>query len=159
MNLSANTGHSQGANTTTAATPPAKRGRPRKTVQTSPIAQPGQSPTATPRSATHVVLPPGAAPKPPKNAIEYNTVPRRRTEVGEIFVMGSGDFGELGLGSVYQLRKKPMPLRELNNQRIVDFCVGGMHAMALTENGEVSLWHPSSCFTALTTRPMNHSDG
>lgn len=56
---------------------------------------------------------------------------------GHIFVFGSGDTGQLGLGDEMLTRKKPMPLKVLDDKEIVDIVCGGMHTLAITREGKV----------------------
>ncbi|KAG5455395.1 MAG: regulator of chromosome condensation 1/beta-lactamase-inhibitor protein II [Olpidium bornovanus] len=84
---------------------------------------------------------PAGAPRMPKSAVELLSVPRRKTVECEVFTFGTGEMGQLGLGEDCIQRKKPMPLRHLNaEEKIVDLAVGGMHALALTNKGEVYSW-------------------
>ena len=52
--------------------------------------------------------------------------------------MGQGDMGQLGLGEDMLERKKPHPVGgALENYRVVQVVCGGMHTVALTEDGRV----------------------
>lgn len=68
-----------------------------------------------------------------QTSIEY------ASEAGEVLVFGSGDTGQLGLGDSMLTRKRPMPLKVLDDKNIVDVACGGMHSIAITKEGEVSL--------------------
>jgi regulator of chromosome condensation len=57
--------------------------------------------------------------------------------IGNVFVFGTGDTGQLGLGEDMLERKKPMPLKVLDNEEIVDVVSGGMHSIAITKEGKV----------------------
>ncbi|KAI7871894.1 regulator of chromosome condensation 1/beta-lactamase-inhibitor protein II [Spinellus fusiger] len=54
--------------------------------------------------------------------------------------MGTGDAGELGLGSSMLERMKPMPLKTLQDLPICNIICGGMHTMALTKDGKLYSW-------------------
>jgi hypothetical protein len=61
----------------------------------------------------------------------------RETLEGRVFVFGTGDCAQLGLGEDILLRKKPANLAALNDHHIVDIAAGGMHNMALSSSGKV----------------------
>lgn len=56
---------------------------------------------------------------------------------GEVLVTGSGDLGQLGLGSDILEKLRPTLLNL--NYEIVDVCAGGMHTVLLTSNGNVNM--------------------
>lgn len=56
---------------------------------------------------------------------------------GKVYVFGTGDCAQLGLGEDIMSRKKPANLAVLNDKEIVDIAAGGMHNMALTKDGKV----------------------
>ncbi|KAI8063477.1 regulator of chromosome condensation 1/beta-lactamase-inhibitor protein II [Gongronella butleri] len=62
------------------------------------------------------------------------------TRTGTVFVIGNGDIGQLGLGEDMLNRKRPMPLRALDDKEIVDIVSGGLHTLALTSNGKLYSW-------------------
>ena len=56
----------------------------------------------------------------------------------QVFVMGQGDMGQLGLGEELMERKKPHPVGgALEGVRVVQVVCGGMHTVALSEDGKV----------------------
>ncbi|KAI8605511.1 regulator of chromosome condensation 1/beta-lactamase-inhibitor protein II [Dissophora ornata] len=59
---------------------------------------------------------------------------------GRVYVFGTGDCAQLGLGEDVLLRKKPANLAALNDECIVDIAAGGMHNMALTKEGKLWSW-------------------
>ncbi|KAF9116938.1 radical S-adenosyl methionine domain-containing protein 1 [Mortierella sp. AM989] len=59
---------------------------------------------------------------------------------GRVYVFGTGDCAQLGLGEDVLLRKKPANLTVLNDKNIVDIAAGGMHNMALTQEGKLWSW-------------------
>ncbi|KAF9586185.1 hypothetical protein BGW38_008810 [Lunasporangiospora selenospora] len=67
-------------------------------------------------------------------------VAERATEVGKVYVFGTGDCAQLGLGEDITLRKKPANVAVLNDQNIVDISAGGLHNMALTSEGKLWSW-------------------
>lgn len=89
-------------------TPPMKRGQTQETAQT--------------KRAKHTA---------------FNSIVKAPTTVGKVFVFGTGDTGQLGLGDVFLERKKPMPLKALDDENIVDVVCGGMHSIAITKEGKV----------------------
>lgn len=52
-------------------------------------------------------------------------------------VTGSGDLGQLGLGSDVLEKTRPALLNV--NHEVVDICAGGMHTVLLTIHGKVGL--------------------
>ncbi|KAI8148982.1 regulator of chromosome condensation 1/beta-lactamase-inhibitor protein II [Fennellomyces sp. T-0311] len=69
-----------------------------------------------------------------------NVVPTAPDQVGQVFVFGTGDTGQLGLGDEMLTRKRPMPLKALAGEEIVDVCCGGMHTIAVTQEGKLWSW-------------------
>ncbi|KAF9215024.1 hypothetical protein CPC16_001484 [Podila verticillata] len=59
---------------------------------------------------------------------------------GKVYVFGTGDCAQLGLGEDILSRKKPANLAVLNDKEIVDIAAGGMHNMALTKDGKLYSW-------------------
>lgn len=62
-------------------------------------------------------------------------LPKRREVVGNVLVCGAGDTGQLGLGVDILERKRPALVDNIPNP--VDVCAGGMHCLALTNNGDI----------------------
>ncbi|KAF9352831.1 hypothetical protein BGX26_009368 [Mortierella sp. AD094] len=62
------------------------------------------------------------------------------TKPGRVYVFGTGDCAQLGLGEDVLLRKKPTNLAVLNDKNIVDIAAGGMHNMALSQEGKLWSW-------------------
>ena len=55
-------------------------------------------------------------------------------------VMGQGDVGQLGLGEEMIERKKPFPVGgALEGKNVVQVYCGGMHTVALTDEGKVCM--------------------
>ncbi|KAJ1965562.1 hypothetical protein H4R35_007052 [Dimargaris xerosporica] len=71
---------------------------------------------------------------------DINAEPTRASEPGQVLVFGSSDCGQLGLGDEILQRKKPYPLRVLDDEQIVDIAAGGLHNMALTADGRLFSW-------------------
>lgn len=60
--------------------------------------------------------------------------------VGCIMTFGQGDCGQLGLGDTMTERKKPFPVAgQLEGCKIIQIECGGMHTVALTDDGKVSV--------------------
>lgn len=66
-----------------------------------------------------------------------NNIVKAPSAVGKVFVFGTGDTGQLGLGEDMLERKRPMPLKVLDGEEIIDVVCGGMHSIALTKEGKV----------------------
>ncbi|KAF9112001.1 hypothetical protein BGX27_004150 [Mortierella sp. AM989] len=66
--------------------------------------------------------------------------PGRESTPGRVYVFGTGDCAQLGLGEDVLSRKKPTNLAALNDEQIVDIAAGGMHNMALTAEGKLWSW-------------------
>lgn len=64
-------------------------------------------------------------------------IPEPRKKTGQVFVFGNGDVGQLGLGDEMLERKRPMPLKTLENENVVDIVAGGIHTIAVTKEGKV----------------------
>ncbi|KAI9144320.1 regulator of chromosome condensation 1/beta-lactamase-inhibitor protein II [Paraphysoderma sedebokerense] len=73
----------------------------------------------------------------PSNALNL-PVPTRRQVPGEVFVIGQGDCGQLGLGTDVLEAEKPRKIQSLIG--VVDIACGGLHSLALTEDGKVYSW-------------------
>ncbi|KAG0031305.1 hypothetical protein BGZ82_007042 [Podila clonocystis] len=72
--------------------------------------------------------------------IELLAAPVAETIPGRVYVFGTGDCAQLGLTEDVTLRKKPANLTALNDEEIVDIAAGGMHNMALTNDGKLWSW-------------------
>ena len=59
-------------------------------------------------------------------------------DAGHVLTLGQGDVGQLGLGEDILERKKPALVKGLDGQRIVQIECGGMHTVALTDDGKVT---------------------
>lgn len=59
---------------------------------------------------------------------------------GHVLTIGQGDVGQLGLGEDIMERKRPALLKEVDDIDFVQVTSGGMHSVAVTENGEVYSW-------------------
>lgn len=73
-----------------------------------------------------------------KTKLFPNKIVELPNAIGKVFVFGTGDTGQLGLGEDMLERKKPMPLKALDDKEIVDVACGGMHSVAITKNGQVN---------------------
>ncbi|KAJ3091893.1 Regulator of chromosome condensation [Quaeritorhiza haematococci] len=62
------------------------------------------------------------------------------TTVGEVFVVGSGDCGQLGLGPDVLEKERPGKLSYFEDKKIVTVVAGGMHNMALSADGKLYSW-------------------
>ena len=56
----------------------------------------------------------------------------------QVMTFGQGDMGQLGLGEDIAERKKPFPVGGvLEGKKIMQVACGGMHTVALTDEGQV----------------------
>ncbi|RUP47695.1 regulator of chromosome condensation 1/beta-lactamase-inhibitor protein II [Jimgerdemannia flammicorona] len=69
-----------------------------------------------------------------------NKLPSLPQETGKVFVFGNGDTGQLGLGEDMLDRKKPYPIKDLEDEGIVDVLAGGLHTVAITREGKLWSW-------------------
>ncbi|KAI9217785.1 regulator of chromosome condensation 1/beta-lactamase-inhibitor protein II [Blastocladiella britannica] len=67
-------------------------------------------------------------------------LPTRPTAAGTTLIMGNGDCGQLGLGEDIKSRYKYAFVKAIKDQRVVHVACGGMHSLALCENGKVFSW-------------------
>ena len=58
----------------------------------------------------------------------------------QVFVFGSGDCGQLGLGDEVWEASRPIMNPFFNDKSIVQVAAGGLHSLALSENGQVFSW-------------------
>jgi regulator of chromosome condensation len=85
------------------------------------------------------------APKRQKTEERLNTAPSQKLD---IYVFGSGESGELGLGHVPRNGKKPTDVKrprlndllDASTVGVVQMAVGGMHCIALTHDGKILTW-------------------
>jgi len=69
--------------------------------------------------------------KPVAEAFKLETQPR-----GVLLAFGMGDAGQLGMGEDVMERKKPQPVKEIED-KVICAAAGGMHNVYITEKGEV----------------------
>ncbi|KAI8824049.1 regulator of chromosome condensation 1/beta-lactamase-inhibitor protein II [Fimicolochytrium jonesii] len=62
------------------------------------------------------------------------------TEVGEVWVVGSGDCGQLGLGEDILEKERPSRLAYFNDKNIVHVVSGGLHNIAISQDGKLYSW-------------------
>lgn len=79
------------------------------------------------------------APRQERSAKKINQIPTlpHWEKDTRVFVFGSGEQAELGLGPDMLVRKKPMPLTVLDDEKIVYIATGGQHCVAVTQEGKV----------------------
>lgn len=59
---------------------------------------------------------------------------------GDVAVCGTGEAGQLGLGESILGKRRPTVVASLRNQDINQIAAGGLHCVALDENGKVFTW-------------------
>ena len=92
--------------------------------------------------------PPTKPAKRSRTSTSGNTLNSAPTQKLDVYVCGSGDYGELGLGSERRNGKKPKDVRRprLNDLLsaktvgVVQLAVGGMHCVALTHDNKIVTW-------------------
>ncbi|KAI8912825.1 regulator of chromosome condensation 1/beta-lactamase-inhibitor protein II [Gorgonomyces haynaldii] len=65
---------------------------------------------------------------------------QRYTLVGDVFVVGSGDCGQLGLGQDVLEKEKPALLSYFSDKNIVGIFAGGLHNICLSQDGKLYSW-------------------
>lgn len=60
--------------------------------------------------------------------------------VGHVYVFGSGDCCQLGLGEDILSRKRPTKIDFFDDKEIIDIAAGGLHNLALSRSGAVYSW-------------------
>ena len=63
-----------------------------------------------------------------------------KVPVGDVFVHGSGECDQLGLGDDMRERQKPTLLKSLTGKNICEIAVGAMHVLCLSTGGAVYSW-------------------
>lgn len=64
----------------------------------------------------------------------------KNTSVGQVFVVGSGDCGQLGLGQDVLERERLSALNYFADHQIVAVYAGGLHNIALSAGGKLFSW-------------------
>mmetsp|Transcript_7349 Transcript_7349/g.21691 ORF Transcript_7349/g.21691 Transcript_7349/m.21691 type:complete len:629 (-) Transcript_7349:136-2022(-) len=63
---------------------------------------------------------------------------------GDVLTFGSGDCGQLGIpdedGDALQEAMRPKLVRSLRDRKVIDLSLGGLHGVAIQEDGEVYTW-------------------
>ncbi|KAJ1542994.1 Regulator of chromosome condensation [Cladochytrium tenue] len=85
-------------------------------------------------------------PRPPRHAAQaaadaaFPLLSNPDTVVGEVFVVGNGDCGQLGLGPDHTQAARPRKIAFLTDKEIVSIAAGGLHNMALSRDGKLYSW-------------------
>ena len=129
--------------------PAKRRGRPpgstkAKAQANKPVAVPGKAATAA-RSRTNSDP---AAPSPPKKLKTEPVINEAPTQRLDVYVMGSGECSELGLGATVRNGQDPTSAEEpvLNDLLdaktvgVVQVAAGGMHCAVLTHDSRILTW-------------------
>jgi regulator of chromosome condensation len=91
---------------------------------------------------------PASAPRAPKRQKTDEPLNASPSQKLDIYVFGSGESGELGLGHVARNGKKPADVKrprlndllDASTVGVVQMAVGGMHCVALTHDGQILTW-------------------
>ena len=75
-----------------------------------------------------------------KNLSELPDFSRAEVPVGDVFVHGSGECDQLGLGDGIRERRKPTLLKELVGRQICEIAVGAMHVLCVSAGGGLYSW-------------------
>ncbi|CAE8599841.1 unnamed protein product, partial [Polarella glacialis] len=67
-------------------------------------------------------------------------VRQRQVPIGDIFVHGSGECDQLGLGDDQRERQKPTLMKSLVGKQICDIAVGSMHVLCVSVGGGLYSW-------------------
>ena len=59
---------------------------------------------------------------------------------GDVYVVGSGDFGQLGLGEEAVEKARPVKVDAFGGSTVRGLACGGMHTLAVTADGSVYSW-------------------
>jgi len=99
---------------------------------------------AAPKKERKIATPKAKAAPKPKVVKKLPVINEAPTQVIIPFCVGSGDSGELGLGtgkgSINLPRAKPHPFFAAGKAEIVQYACGGMHGLALSKDGKVYSW-------------------
>ncbi|OLP81541.1 Regulator of chromosome condensation [Symbiodinium microadriaticum] len=82
----------------------------------------------------------------------------RKLPLGDVFVHGSGECDQLGLGDAMRERKKPTLLKSLIGKNICEVAVGTMHVLCVSTGGALYSWGCNDD-AALGRAPSDGSDG
>ncbi|KAL6598402.1 RCC1/BLIP-II protein [Neocallimastix sp. 'constans'] len=74
-----------------------------------------------------------------------SSLPKPPTIVGEVFVMGSGECGQLGLGPDEVERLRPAKIKVLAEKNITDIVAGGMSTFAISNQDNVQTIYSWGC--------------
>lgn len=78
--------------------------------------------------------------EPASSPTKQKIYDQRFKSPGAVYVCGTGDCGQLGLGEDVALAKKPALVESLKKMKITNIACGGMHTLVLTDGGEVYSW-------------------
>lgn len=75
-----------------------------------------------------------------KTASKSQKLSQKYTEKGHVFVVGSGDCAQLGLGPDIFEKERPAKLAFFDELEVVGIFAGGLHTIALTSSGKLYSW-------------------
>lgn len=73
-----------------------------------------------------------------KAKVPVEEVAQSSTTTGHVFVVGSGDCAQLGLGPDVFEKARPAKIAYFDDLGIVDVVAGGLHSVALSRTGKVT---------------------
>lgn len=98
-------------------------------------------PSKKTRSGGHLLpLASDAEPTLTETKMDSEESPLTQLPTGDVFVVGSGDCGQLGLGQDVLEKERPALLSVLQDLDIVSVKAGGLHNAVLTRQGKVYSW-------------------
>ncbi|TPX32425.1 hypothetical protein SmJEL517_g04468 [Synchytrium microbalum] len=77
---------------------------------------------------------------PPRKQKTAKMITHPPTTTGQVWVVGSGDCGQLGLGPDVTEREKPAQVKFFEEKRPVMIAAGGLHNIVLTANNKLFSW-------------------
>jgi len=73
------------------------------------------------------------------------SLPKESKDIGEVFVMGSGECGQLGLGPDEVERLRPAKIKVLAEKNITDIVAGGMSTFAISNHNDTQTIYSWGC--------------
>jgi RCC1 and BTB domain-containing protein len=64
----------------------------------------------------------------------------KKTQTGEVYSWGDNSYGQIGIGTNYDIQSTPIKVKGLDSEDVVAISCGYYHSMALSKNGNVFGW-------------------